>query len=1209
MIDLTVKTLDSQNHAFSLEDDQITVRRFKEHIAESVAVPADSQRLIYCGRVLQDEKKLNDYDVNGKVIHLVQSAPPQPGQRNNDSGQSQGQQGQGWQNQQRPHYRFSHAQMHGNAMYLGAMSVPAEIVEGHGLPVPQLSNSLSNSRLIVAKRMLNRANELMDRLDDPTAPLHPSTSENNQSPLPQQIQVQEIETDQEELFRTAEGRQSAGTRLSEAVAAALGVAISASGASNVTLLRGSNDDANEARTASETQEDAEMESSAQSQSEQQGTSNASGQNNRRPHAQLPRPPQMAYLLDRLLSTQDRLRPYIERYRVLMLADPSLPPGAGPEGVEENQRIVDGVSECLHYISHSCHALSDIIVDMRQQPPRNLRCRPIIIQHSAIVQAGVPIQVEAHISLHGRNANNNNGNEETTESTNAQQPSDIVVASGSIEVTTEDNNQSQESNSSTPPSQPAEQQRPQEPSQSQFVFDLPNNVEVLMEVSPDSNMEASSGSEQNQTGENNNNNNAGITSGNGAGIFPWGSAPTPDFLRNLMQAVAGHMAQGGIATVPITTRTTATTSAGVQQTVAATVDSTSTNAAQSTQARSNVGTHPTTATQTRSTSRPHVFHPSHPLGVGMSMGQGLEFDPFLPCNSHHVRRTPTSTPNVTATSQSTRASQTPAQETQPQAQTATTSSTASSTASSTSTTSPTSSQGAANNPLANLLRQMLGGTSGQQTSININSNSSPDLPESFGNIMQMVGSGNIHIGIMGDGGTNVVGGNVTLANLLEISSLQSRENITEENLLAELALLIARYMTLEDLIRLRRGRSGPIARLRVPLRFLCCVIMNNSSMPEERDQVVERLILQIRPHLQQLLEREEDASGRSGSSIDICATIESLLSRHCKDMLRLILDVGIDDRRFGEEILTIINNLGRQLCTVLRYSLRGGQAGLEAVACSCMCNMLGAVNPSFRQWMLNSFIVHFRTYSLRIPQPPDSEILPLLIYKENNAQTTSASSTSESAGSTQEQSQQQQQQQQQQQSQSQSQPQQQQQQQQSQHEPMETETVEEKSTNEASVPDEGEDIPETFPGHEALPSEWIPIIARDGVRQRRQLQMQGMANGAVTTFSDAYIGGLPTKRRKLIEQQKPRLLVSPTPNHSAITASVERLVREGVSRAGIEEVEGAAVAVATDPGVRRAFGQAIRDCLNPRRYGTPDFPDPLRFPNATKYFSDQERSSK
>lgn len=122
-------------------------------------------------------------------------------------------------------------------------------------------------------------------------------------------------------------------------------------------------------------------------------------------------------------------------------------------------------------------------------------------------------------------------------------------------------------------------------------------------------------------------------------------------------------------------------------------------------------------------------------------------------------------------------------------------------------------------------------------------------------------------------------------------------------------------------------------------------------------------------------------------------------------------------------------------------------------------------------------------------------------------------------------------------------------------------------------------------------------------------MQGVTNNSVATFSDAYLGGLPTKRRKLIEQQKPQLLVSPSPNHSTITASMERLVREGVGRAGVEEVEGAAVAVAADPAVRHAFGQAIRDCLNPCRYGTSDFPDPLRFPNATKYFTDQERPPK
>ena len=75
MLKITVKTLDSRNYQFEADDDW-TVSRFKEHIQDTVNVPSNEQRLIFCGRVLQNDKKLTEYDCDGKVIHLVRRPPP-----------------------------------------------------------------------------------------------------------------------------------------------------------------------------------------------------------------------------------------------------------------------------------------------------------------------------------------------------------------------------------------------------------------------------------------------------------------------------------------------------------------------------------------------------------------------------------------------------------------------------------------------------------------------------------------------------------------------------------------------------------------------------------------------------------------------------------------------------------------------------------------------------------------------------------------------------------------------------------------------------------------------------------------------------------------------------------------------------------------------------------------------------------------------------
>lgn len=106
-------------------------------------------------------------------------------------------------------------------------------------------------------------------------------------------------------------------------------------------------------------------------------------------------------------------------------------------------------------------------------------------------------------------------------------------------------------------------------------------------------------------------------------------PPPEFLQSLMQ-MAGQIINRNI---PATTASATSSTESTQSQPAAQPSG------QNSQARGNTQTNPTTATSTRSTPRPHV----HLAQQAMQGG----FDPFLPCNSHHIsrRRVPTAQPSA------------------------------------------------------------------------------------------------------------------------------------------------------------------------------------------------------------------------------------------------------------------------------------------------------------------------------------------------------------------------------------------------------------------------------------------------------------------------------------------------------------------------------------------------------------------------------------
>ncbi|XP_053955682.1 large proline-rich protein bag6-B isoform X1 [Anastrepha ludens] len=458
LINLRVKTLDAQTHDFSI-DNELTIRQFKDKIAEKTNIAADQQRIIYCGRVLADEKQLKEYDVDGKVVHVAERPPPSqrdPSTSNSSSNEAPSA-------RERPNnrggMRNSPLFRALDGMVVGTMAIPMNPVQNNvQQPVNPfaVSSSFCVNRITVARHMLDCANNIAAYLEDPERGLNNSsldilargswTMESTvvevgftAADLPQNQNIVEMVQDAVSaalrrnnntnvtvvqlptVFGSNEGENGA-TNSGEAAADMDasnddGGAVDADGAAviiedviddtfdavganiGVTSNTSGTDTANNITSPNHTSTDTSAGDTSNA-SATTGTNTDENPSRRRTNTRV-----LAEVVAQMRTVQTRLNPFIQQFYELLNNDPTFDEDNTTER-ENAQRLYNRVSEALHYMSHAQHAISDLMLDVSQPAPRFLTCRPILVEQSGYVSSNNYLSAAAAAAAAAATTGNN-----------------------------------------------------------------------------------------------------------------------------------------------------------------------------------------------------------------------------------------------------------------------------------------------------------------------------------------------------------------------------------------------------------------------------------------------------------------------------------------------------------------------------------------------------------------------------------------------------------------------------------------------------------------------------------------------------------------------------------------------------------------------------------------------------------------------------------